>query len=116
MSYEVTMVKLISGETALGKVGQEDNRITDPAILQTVPTQQGVQMMLMPYGYPFDMDFGGSISLDHVIYVYKNVPEDLKTKYMEACSNLSLSSGGLGGLDLKGEGATNNVSSLLLGK
>ena len=116
MAYEITMVKLVSGETALGKLGQDGNSIQDPAILQTVPTQQGVQMMLMPYGYPFDMEFRGSIALAHVIYIYKNVPEDLKTKYLEACSNISLSSGGLGNLDLKGEDASSSISSLLRGK
>lgn len=116
MAYEITMVKLVSGETVLGKQDNETNTITDPAILQTVPTQQGVQMMLMPYGYPFDTDFSGAISLSHVVYVYKNVPEDLKTKYMEACSNLSLSSGGLSNLNLTGEAANSNISSLLRGK
>lgn len=102
MSYDIRMVKLVSGETALGKYDAAASALNDPAVLQTVPTQQGVQMMLLPFGYPFDNEFGGSISFSHVLYEYKACPEELKTKYMEACSNLTLSAGGLGGLDLKG--------------
>lgn len=116
MAYDIRMVKLVSSETALGKYNKDTNCIEDPAILQTIPTQQGVQMMLMPFGYPFDSDFAGSISFDHVMFTFKNVPEDLKTKYLEGCSKLSLSSGGLGNMDLKGEAAAASASGLLLGK
>ena len=101
MAYNICMVKLVTGEMVIGKHDTQAKVINDPAILQTVPTQQGVQMMLMPYGYPFETDFTGSLSYSHVLYTYKNCPEELKTKYLEACSNLTLSSGGLGGLDLK---------------
>lgn len=104
MAYDIRMVKLVSGETVLGKYDAAASAINDPAVLQTVPTQQGVQMMLMPFGYPFDSEFRGSIAMTHSIYEYANCPEDLKTKYMEACSNLTLSSGGLSGIDLKGGG------------
>lgn len=102
MAYDIRMVKLVSGETVLGKYDATLSVLNDPAVLQTVPTQQGVQMMLMPYGYPFDNEFRGSISMSHSIYEYNSCPEDLKTKYMEACSNLTLSAGGLSGLNLKG--------------
>ncbi len=112
MAYDIRMVKLTSGETVLGKFDAAANALNDPAVLQTIPTQQGVQMMLMPYGYPFENDFSGSISFDHVMFAYKNCPEELKTKYMEACSNLTLSSGGLSGLNLKG-GPAGGSSGLL---
>lgn len=112
MPYDIKMVKLVSGEIAIGKYDAAKNILNDPATLQTVPTQQGVQMMLMPFGYPFDNDFAGSLSFDHVIYTFRSMPEDLKTKYMEACSNLTLSSGGMGSLDLKG----GDASALLRGK
>lgn len=106
MAYDIRMVKLVTGETALGKYDATAKVINDPAVLQTVPTQQGVQMMLMPFGYPFDNEFTGSIAFANVIYEYKSCPEELKTKYMEACSNLTLSAGGLAGLDLKGGGGS----------
>ncbi|HMB32186.1 MAG TPA: hypothetical protein VKN82_10205 [Desulfohalobiaceae bacterium] len=93
MSYDIQLVKLINGDMALGKLDKEKGQLKDPAILQTVPTQQGsVQMALLPFGYPFDMEIQGEISLDHVIYYYKNIPDDLKNKYFEASSNLTLSS------------------------
>ena len=112
MAYDVRMVKLVTGEMVLGKHNAETDSLDDPAVLQTVPTQQGVQMMLMPYGYPFENGFDGSIAYKHVLFAYKSCPEELKTKYMEACSNLTLSSGGLNVKGAKPEAD----KSLLLGK
>ncbi len=116
MAYDIRMVKIVSGEIALGKYDEATKSIKDPGVLQTVPSQQGVQMMLMPFGYPFDNDFSGTIEPAHIIYTYKNCPEELKTKYMEACSNLTLSSGGLNSATLKGDAAAAKASGLLLGK
>lgn len=118
MAYDIRMVKLVTGEMVIGKHDEAAQAINDAAILQTIPTQQGVQMMLMPYGYPFENDFDGSLSYKHVLYSYKNCPEELKTKYMEACSNLTLSTGGLGGMDLKnpGPGKGGDIASLLRAK
>ena len=99
MAYDIRMAKLVTGEIAIGKFDAQAATINDPAVLQTVPSQQGVQMILMPFGYPFDASFDGSIAFHHILFEYKSCPEDLKTKYLEACSNLTLSSGGL---NLKG--------------
>ena len=111
MAYEIKLVKLVSGDMLIGKANVEDNMLTEVAVLQTVPTQQGVQMMLLPFGYPFEQDFDAKISTAHVIYEYKECPEDLKTKYLEATSNLTVSTGGLGNLDLQG-GAGGNVTDI----
>lgn len=92
MAYDIRLVKLINGETVLGKWDEEAGNLTDVALLQTLPSQQGgVQMLLLPFGYPFETEVGGEISLAHVLYEYKKVPEELKTKYLEATSNLTLS-------------------------
>ena len=79
----------------LGEFDAAGRSIKAPAALQSLPTQQGVQMMIMPYGYPFEQGFSGSIAAEHFLYEYKNVPREVQDKYLEACSNLSLSSGGL---------------------
>lgn len=110
MSYDIRMCKLVSGETILGKYDGAQKRLSDPAILQVIPTQDNVQMMLMPFGYPFESEFTGHINEAHVIYMYEKCPEDLKTKYLEAVSNLTLSSGGV---DLD---KAASVSNLLRGK
>lgn len=102
MAYDLRLVKLITGEMVIGKYDAEKNVIKDAAILQTVPTQTSVQMMLLPYGYPFDQEFDAEISMSHVIYSYRKYPEDLNTKYLEAVSNLTLSTGGLGGSEMSG--------------
>lgn len=95
MAYDIRLVKLINGETVLGKWDEDAGKITDVALLQTLPTQQGgVQMLLLPFGYPFETEVGGEIALSHVLYEYKKIPEELKTKYLEATSNLTLSTAG----------------------
>lgn len=112
MAYDIRLVKLISGETVIGKFSADGEKIEDPAILQTVPSQQGMSMMLLPFGYPFDAEMGGEVATRHVIYEYKACPEELKTKYLEACTNLTLSgAAGLG--DLTGAGGTPDLSQLL---
>ncbi len=97
MAYDIRLVKLVTGELVMGKYDAEKDALTDVAALQTVPTQQGVQMMMLPYGYPFEAEFGGSIDGVHFMYRYKTTPEELQNKYLEACTNLTLS-GGLGKL------------------
>lgn len=91
MPYDIRLVKLITGDLVLGKWSEDGATIEDPAVIQTVPSGQSVQMMLLPFGYPFDQEIKGStLETKHVIYEYKNYPEDLKTKYIEACSNLTM--------------------------
>lgn len=98
MPYDIRLVKLINAETVIGKWSADGQTISDPAVLQTVPMQQGVQMMLLPFGYPFEQEITGEISTKHVLYEYKKVPEELKTKYLEAASNLTLSAPGAGNI------------------
>ena len=52
MSKPIRLFKLVTGELVLGKFDEEANMLEDVAIIQVVPTQQGVQMMMLPYGYP----------------------------------------------------------------
>lgn len=94
MAYDIRLVKLINGDTVLGKWDEEGNKLTDVAVIQTVPTQQGVQMMLLPFGYPFENEIKGEIKGEHIMYVFNKFPEEVKTKYMEATSNLTLSTAG----------------------
>lgn len=94
MAYDVKLVKLINGDTVLGKWDEEKQKLVEPAVIQTVPSQQGVQMMILPFGYPFEQEIGGEIDFKHVLYVYQNFPEELTSKYTEAVSNLTLSSAG----------------------
>ena len=116
MSEDIQLVKLITGDMVIGKINEEQGKLKDPATLQTIPNQQGsVQMALLPFGYPFDNEIEGEISLEHVIYRYKNMPDDLKNKYLEASSNLTLSTPNdlqnLGGTP--GGGGMNNIGDLL---
>ncbi len=112
MAYDIRLVKLINGETVLGKWDEEAGKLTDVALLQTIPAQQGVQMLLLPFGYPFETEVGGEIDLKNVLYQFKKYPDELKTRYLEATSNLTLSTAG----DLKtlsNLGSKGNISNLL---
>ncbi len=111
MAYDVRLAKLINGEIVLGKWSKDGQKIEDPAVLQSVPTQQGVQMVLLPFGYPFDAEIGGAIETRFVLYEFKKCPEELKTKYLEAASNLTIASpGNLSGMV---GGAGGDISKLL---
>ena len=104
MAYDIRMFKLVTGELVIGKFDEENDRVADAAVLQTLPTQQGgVQMLLMPYGYPFENEFCGAVSGAFFLYRYKKTPDDLRNKYLEAVTNLTLSGGGLGAA-VKGSG------------
>ena len=96
MSKPIRLFKLVTGELVLGKFDEEANVLEDVAIIQVVPTQQGVQMMMLPYGYPFEQEFKGTISGKHFMYEYKRLPDDLETKYLDARTTLPLPRGGLG--------------------
>lgn len=100
MAYDIRLVKIVTGELVLGKYDAATDALDEVAILQMVPAQQGVQMMMLPYGYPFEQDFKGRIEGKHFLYPYKTLPEGLETKYLEACTNLTLT--GMGGMELKG--------------
>ena len=49
MSKPIRLFKLVTGELVLGKFDEEANMLEDVAIIQVVPTQQGVQMMMLPF-------------------------------------------------------------------
>ncbi len=101
MSYTIRLVKLVTGELVLGKYDAEHKMLNEVALMQIVPVQQGMQMLMLPYGYPFEQGFTGSIKEEHFMYEYDRLPDDLETKYREAISNLTLNTGGLGNLDLR---------------
>ena len=46
MSYDIRLVKLVTGEIVIGKYDAEKKCITDAGLLQILPTQNGIQMLL----------------------------------------------------------------------
>ena len=54
MAYDIRLMKLVTGEMVIGKYDAEKDCLNEVASLQSIPTQQGMQMMLLPYGYPFE--------------------------------------------------------------
>lgn len=97
MAYDIRLMKLVTGELVIGKYDKDSDSIKDVAAIQTIPSQQGVQMMMLPYGYPFEPEFTGVIEGKFMLYRYANTPKELQDKYIEACTNLTVA-GGLGKL------------------
>ena len=97
MAYDIRLMKLLTGELVIGKYDAENDKLTDVAAIQTIPAQQGVQMVMMPYGYPFEPNFTGQIEGKFFLYRYADTPKELQDKYIEACTNLPVA-GGLGKL------------------
>ena len=107
MSYDIRLMKLVTGELVIGKYQEATDSLTEVAAIQTIPAQQGVQMMMLPYGYPFEPDFTGTLDGKFFLYRYANTPKELQDKYREASTNLTVA-GGLGKLQF---GNASNVSS-----
>lgn len=97
MAYDIRLMKLVTGELVIGKYHEDTDSLADVAAIQTIPSQQGVQMMMLPYGYPFESDFKGSLDGKFFLYRYSSTPKELQDKYIEACTNLTVA-GGLGKL------------------
>ena len=77
MAYDIRLVKIVTGELIIGKFDAEANALTDVAIMQTVPTQPVVQLMTLPYGYPFDQEFNGRIEDKHFLFEYSHTPQEV---------------------------------------
>lgn len=111
MAYDIRLMKLVTGELVIGKYNQDADNLSDVAAIQTIPSQQGVQMMMLPYGYPFEPDFTGVIDGKFFMYRYGSTPKELQDKYIEACTNLTVA-GGLGKLQF-GQGPDLGSSGLI---
>ncbi len=98
MAQDIRLFKLVTGEIIIGKYDAEKDVVNEVATLQSMPVQQGgVQMMLLPYGIPFENTLCGSIEGKHFLYRYENTPQEIKDKYLEVSINIS-TNGGMGKL------------------
>ncbi|MFT4302404.1 MAG: hypothetical protein QM579_11695 [Desulfovibrio sp.] len=112
MAYDIRLMKLVTGELAIGKYDAEKDCLNDVAAIQSIPTQQGVQMMMLPYGYPFEPEFNGSIEGKNFLYRYTSTPKELQDKYIEASTNLTVA-GGLGRMQFSSEPFSGSGSGLI---
>ncbi len=89
---DIKFVKLVTGETVIGTYNNQDNLMEDIALIQVIPGASGIQIALVPYGFPFEEKISGTISMDKVVYEFDNIPSDLESKYVQAKSNITISS------------------------
>ncbi len=98
MEQDIRLCKLVTGEVVIGKYDAAQDVLTSVATIQTAPLKQGgVQMMLLPYGVPFENTLCGSIEGKHFLYRYSAAPQEIINKYLEVSSNIE-KNGGLGKL------------------
>ncbi len=92
MSHDIRLFKLVTGETVIGKWAADGLKITAVASLQNAPAQQGngMQLVILPYGYPFETAFIAEIDTKHIIFQHPVIPEELKTKYLEILTNITI--------------------------
>ncbi len=102
-AFDVSMFKLVSGEIVLGRYNAEKDQLSGVVRLQNVPTEQGMQMLLTPYGFPFENTFDAVIEGRFVLYRFAETAKELQDKYIEVTTNLSVSSG-LGKIQFGGQG------------
>ncbi len=88
----VKFVKLVTGETVIGTYNPEKKGLEDVAQIQVIPGSAGIQIAILPYGFPFEEKITGFISMDKVVYEFSKIPQDLENKYHEAKSNIKISS------------------------
>jgi hypothetical protein len=107
MSYEnVKFIKLVSGDVVIAQYDESEKKYTDIALVQAIPSGGGMQIAILPFGFPYEEEIGGEIFEDKVLYVYEKIPEELKEKYIEAKSNIKIANGldNLGGANTSGGG------------
>lgn len=92
MNYDnIQLVKIVTGEMVIGIRNDDNNTLEGVATVQIIPVSSNdVQIAILPYGFPFEESVEGVISLDHVIYTFDKVVEDLVNKYIETRSNITI--------------------------
>ena len=107
MAEDIVFAKLVTGEMVLAERDVAGESIKNICLVQVMPTQTGsMQIAIVPYGFPFEEEVRGEISMAKVLYEFKEVPGDLADKYVETKTNIKISSGmgGLGGNPSSGSG------------
>jgi hypothetical protein len=107
VTENIKFVKLVSGDSVMGKL--EDGKLKDIVQIQAIPAGGGVQLAMLPFGFPFEDEVGGEIDEAHILYEYQKLPEELVNKYLEAKSNIKIASnipdmGPMGGAKSGGSG------------
>ncbi len=98
MAEDIRLFKLVTGEVVIGNYDANTDSVGEVAQLQSVPLKQGgVQLMIIPYGVPFENVLCGTIEGRNILYRYQETPQEIKEKYFEVRTNIA-SHGGMGKL------------------
>lgn len=110
--YDIRLMKLVTGELVLGKYDAAADCLRDTAQIQNVPTKQGMQLLITPYGFPFENKFVAVIEGKNILYRFSETPKELQDKYIEVTTNLTVANG-LGRLHFGSSGAPAGGSGLI---
>ncbi len=87
MSQNFKLVKLVTGEVVAGMLDEKAGVLKDVAILQISAKDQKMQLLLFPYGYPFQQTFTVAVEAKHFMFVFDAVPDHLEDRYNAACAH-----------------------------
>ena len=107
----IRFVKLVTGEIIMGTYNEQNNVLEDIALIQVVPSANGIQIAIVPYGFPFEEKISGSMAMDKVVYEFSDIPSDIESKYVQAKSNITISSS-MPGADLGAASSSDKVVDL----
>ncbi len=110
MDQDIRVFKLVTGEVVIGIYDETKNVLCETATIQSIPAQQGgMQMVIAPYGIPFENTLCATIEGKHFLYNYSGIPQELKNKYLEVAANIA-KNGSFGKLQFGKPNTENNAA------
>ncbi len=99
MEFDVRMFKLVTGELIIGNYDIKTDSVNYVCTIQRGESQsQKMKLMMLPYGVPFENNFGGSINGRHILYRFQETAVEMQKKYLEIVENV-LKAGSIGTLN-----------------
>ncbi len=94
MAQDIRLFKLVTGEVVIGNYDAAQDMVNEVAMVQSMPLKQGgVQMMILPYGMPFENTLCGSIEGKNFLYRYAETPQEMQDKYLEVTASIANNNG-----------------------
>lgn len=108
---DVVLARCSWGDWVIGRRSKDGTSVENVGIIQFAPSQVGgMQVAILPVGFPFDSGFDGSLPMTALVYFVDKIPTEIENKYIEVSSGILLSGGERSG----SEGVANDKPNLKL--
>ncbi len=99
MASDIRLFKLVTGEVVIGEYDASTDTVSAVCSVQRANTKDGgMQLIMVPYGVPFETTLGGAIEGKNILYRYMETPQELQDKYTEIIENIK-KAGSIGKLE-----------------